>query len=136
VSPRLAGYPGNMKHKIAYFILRLSLGAIFLTFGIGKFQNDYWARTIKAMEFFINLPWDVTLSVVLVGILEVVTGSFLILGLFTRFFSAMAVLQLIVILFLLRFQEVRDIGLLGVAIYLALVRDEAFSIRRIFKRLI
>ena len=118
-----------MKDKIAFTILRVSLGVVFLIFGIGKFQDDIWAQTIKSMEIFQELPWDVGITVFLIGVSEVVTGAFLILGVFTRLFSAIASLQLLVILVLLQFQEIRDIGLLGAAIYTALVRDESFGVK-------
>ncbi len=118
-----------MKDKIAFTILRVSLGVVFLIFGIGKFQDDIWAQTIKSMEIFQELPWDVGITVFLIGVSEVVTGAFLILGVFTRLFSAIASLQLLVILVLLQFQEIRDIGLLGAAIYMALVRDESFGVK-------
>ena len=118
-----------MKDKIAFTILRVSLGVVFLIFGIGKFQDDIWAQTIKSMEVFQELPWDVGITVFLIGVSEVVTGAFLILGVFTRLFSAIASLQLLVILVLLQFQEIRDIGLLGAAIYMALVRDESFGVK-------
>ena len=123
-----------MKDKIAFTILRVSLGAVFLIFGIGKFQDDIWAQTIKSMEVFQGLPWDVGITVFLIGVSEVVTGTFLILGVFTRLFSAIASLQLIVILVLLQFQEIRDIGLLGIAIYMALAKDESYGFNKILTR--
>ena len=92
-----------MKDKIAFTILRVGLGVVFLIFGIGKFQDDIWAQTIRSMEVFQGLPWDVGITVFLVGVSEVVAGTFLILGVFTRIFSAIASLQLLVILFLLQF---------------------------------
>ena len=92
-----------MKSKLAFTVLRISLGVVFLIFGIGKFQDDIWAQTIKSMEVFQGLPWDVSVTVILIGVSEVTVGVFLILGLFTRIFSAVASLQLLVILFLLQF---------------------------------
>ena len=123
-----------MKDKIVFTILRVSLGAVFLIFGIGKFQDDIWAQTIKSMEIFQGLPWDVGITVFFIGVSEVVTGTFLILGVFTRIFSAIAGLQLVVILALLQFQEIRDIGLLGIAIYMAFVKDESFGFNWILTR--
>ena len=120
-----------MKNKIAFLILRLTLGIVFLIFGIGKFANDGWAQTIRSMDFFLKLPWDVDLSVFLIGIMEVSTGIALITGLFTRFFALLAALQLCMILILLKFEEIRDIGLLGVAIFTAIVSDDFFSLGKI-----
>jgi len=123
-----------MKRKIAFTILRVTLGAVFLLFGIGKFRNDVWAEAIRHMELFIRLPWDVNISVALIGLSEVITGLFLILGLFARFFAGLASIQLIAILILLNFEESRDIGLLGAAIYMALIEENSFGIDNIRKK--
>lgn len=37
----------NMKNKLAFLIIRVSLGIVFLIFGIGKFKNDIWAEAGK-----------------------------------------------------------------------------------------
>lgn len=123
-----------MKNKIAFLAMRVSLGMVFLIFGIGKFKNDIWAETIKNMDFFIRLPWDVNISVTLIGITEILTGAALMIGLFTRFFAVVAAAQLIGILFLLKFQETRDIGILGMAIYMAIVGNDAFSLDRLWRK--
>jgi uncharacterized membrane protein YphA (DoxX/SURF4 family) len=117
-----------MKQKIAFLLLRISLGVIFLIFGIGKFRGDLWAQTMQGMDFFQNLPWSVGISIVLVGALEVITGAFLILGLLRRWASVIAAIQLTGILWLLNFQEIRDIGLLAIALYLALTCEGAWGI--------
>jgi uncharacterized membrane protein YphA (DoxX/SURF4 family) len=121
------------KRNIAFLILRVSLGVVFLLFGIGKFQNDIWAQTIKSMEFFMKFPWDVNISVILIGTMETLTGLALILGLFTRFFAGLAALQLISILILLKFEETRDIGLLGAAIYTMVGSNDFFSLDGLLK---
>lgn len=118
----------RLKNKFAFLIMRVSLGVVFLIFGIGKFRNDIWAETIKTMDFFIKLPWDVNISVILIGAIETLTGIALTIGLFTRFFAAVAAAQLIGILILLKFEETRDIGLLGMAIYMAIANNDCFGI--------
>ena len=120
--------------RFAFLILRVSVGVVFLIFGIGKFRNDIWAQTIKTMDFMLKLPWDVSLTVFLIGILETVTGGALILGLFPRIFSSLAAAELFGILALLNFQEVRDIGLLGAAVYMSVVKDESLSIHALWKK--
>ncbi|MBU4251941.1 MAG: DoxX family protein [Candidatus Omnitrophica bacterium] len=117
-----------MKNKIAFLAMRVSLGIVFLIFGIGKFKDDIWVETIRTMDFFIGLPWDVNISIALIGITEILTGAALIVGLFTRFFAAAAAAQLMGILILFKFQETRDIGLLGMAIYMAVVENDGFAI--------
>ncbi len=102
-------------------ILRVGLGIVFLIFGIGKFLGDEWADTMRSMGFFSYLPWSVDKSIILAGIFETLTGIWLISGKFVRIFSALAALQLVTIMILLSFQgikEVRDIGLLCMAIAL------------------
>lgn len=123
-----------MKNKLAFLIMRISLGAVFLIFGIGKFKNDIWVETIKSMDFFLKLPWNVNISIIAIGLMEVVIGIALIIGLFTRFFAAVAAAQLIGILFLLKFEETRDIGLLGMAIYLAIADNGSFSIDWLWRK--
>jgi len=123
-----------MKNKIAFSIIRISLGVVFLLFGIGKFKNDSWALTIKNMDFFLKLPWSVDISVFLIGLSETVTGLALIIGLFTRFFSVLAAMQLLVISVLLKFEENRDIGLLGMSVYIAIVNGDSFGVDWFWKR--
>lgn len=124
-----------MKNKFAFFVMRFSLGLVFLFFGIGKLYNDIWAETIRGMDFFIKLPWDINISVVVIGIAEILTGLALIIGLFTRFFAIVAATQLIGILVLLKFGEVRDIGLLGMAIYMMIVNDDTFTIDWLWRKI-
>jgi uncharacterized membrane protein YphA (DoxX/SURF4 family) len=121
-------------YKIALLILRISLGVVFLIFGIGKFQNDIWAQTIRNMEFFHGLPWSLDVTVLMIGVVETITGAALIAGIFTRLFAAVAAAQLMGILILLKFEETRDIGLLGAAIFLAIVTDETWGVGKIWKR--
>jgi len=119
-----------MKNKTAFLIMRTSIGIVFLLFGIGKLRNDVWAETIKTMDFFLKLPWGVNLSVLVIGIVEMATGVSLIIGLFTRFFASLAALQLLGIVILLKFEEIRDIGLLGAVVYMAFAKNDALSVDR------
>jgi uncharacterized membrane protein YphA (DoxX/SURF4 family) len=114
--------------------MRVGLGIVFLLFGIGKFRNDIWAETIRAMDFFTRLPWNINVSIILIGIIEILTGIALIIGLFTRFFAAIAAVQLIGILFLLKFEEIRDIGLLAMAIYIAVIKEDSFGLGWFLKK--
>lgn len=123
-----------MRKKIIYLFLRVSLGAVFLIFGMGKFDNDVWAKTIQNMAFFRSLPWDAHVSVILVGATEVATGVALILGFSTRFFACIASIMLLGIILLLQLQEIRDIGLLGAAFYLAMENDNSWGISRLLKK--
>ena len=75
-----------MKRKVAFAVMRISVGVVFLIFAIGKFQDDIWASTIRNMSFFQGLPWSPDTSVLLVGILEIVVAVGLMAGIFTRWF--------------------------------------------------
>ena len=116
---------------LSFLVLRIGLGVVFLVFGIGKFRGDEWADTMRSMAFFAHLPWKVDTSVFLAGIAEVATGLALIFGLFIRFFSLLASLELATILVLLYFQgihEVRDIGLLAGSLSFFLCPGDFFSL--------
>ncbi len=117
-----------MIERIAFLIMRIGLGVVFLVFGIGKFQNDVWVHTIRHMDFFIKAPWSVDASIVLIGVSEVVIGMCLITGVFRRFFAGLAAIELLGILVLLNFGEIRDVGLLGLALYLAVAKNDFFSL--------
>jgi cytochrome c oxidase subunit 2 len=121
-------------HRVAFLVMRISLGLVFLLFGIGKLNNDIWAQTIMAMDVFHRLPWDVSYTVVLIGIFEIVTGICLMIGLFTRIFAAFAALQLGMILVLLKFQETRDIGLLGAAFFMAFVNHDSWGVDQYIRK--
>ncbi|MDP8266392.1 MAG: DoxX family protein [Candidatus Aceula meridiana] len=108
-----------MKNKIAFIILRASLGIVFLIFGIGKFTGDYWARSMEAMPVVQAMPWPAQYSVWGLGAVETLTALLLISGLWLRPAAIAAALQLAAILIALQFQEIRDIALLGVAVFLA-----------------
>jgi len=123
-----------MKNRFAFLVIRVSLGLVFLMFGIGKLRGDIWAQTIRSMDFFLKLPWSVETSVMLIGALEILTGAALLLGLCTRFFAACAAAQLTGILVLLKFEEIRDIGLLGMALFIAMVPDNSFGIDLLRRR--
>lgn len=123
-----------MKNKTGLLALRISLGTVFLIFGIGKFQNAIWAQTIRNMAVIESLPWSTDATVIIVGVVEVVTAGALILGVFTRWFAALAALQLATILVLLKFQQIRDIGLLGAAVCLALTGNDWCGLGQFMQR--
>jgi uncharacterized membrane protein YphA (DoxX/SURF4 family) len=112
----------------------VSLGIVFLRFGLGKLQHDYWARTIMMMDIFKLLPWDVSVTVQIIGLVEVITGIALISGFFTRLFAGIAGLMLMGILVLLNFSEIRDIALFTQALFLVMTKDEAYGICSLFKK--
>jgi cytochrome c oxidase subunit 2 len=116
-----------MLQRISFLIMRISIGLVFLLFGIGKLNNDVWAQTIKTMDIFQHLPWDVNNTVILIGISEITTGICLMTGLYARIFAAVASLQLAMILVLLKFGETRDIGLLGATVYMVFTGQDSWG---------
>ena len=118
----------------AFTVMRVSVGAVFLVFGIGKFQHDYWARTIETMDVFQHLPWSPAISVLLIGTTEVAVGVLLLVGLWTRWAAGIAMFQLAAILFLLSFQETRDFGLWGAAFYMMIAPQPAWGLDALIQK--
>ena len=124
-----------MLRKIAFIILRVGLGIVFLLFGMNKFRGDIWAQTISNMEFFKHLPWNVNVSICLIGGSEIVVGVLLIAGVFIRFAGIIASAELLAILILLKFSETRDIGLLASAFYIAAAPSDDFGVVWFIKKI-
>ncbi len=92
--------------KYSYIVLCVGLAAVFFWFGVDKFFHPaYWLNAWVPKTQFIYVE----------GILEVLIGLSLISGVFTRFFSAIGIMFLVVVLFIVGFNEiaVRDVGLIG-----------------------
>lgn len=104
------------------------MGVVFLAFGIGKLKDDLWAQTMRSMDFFQALPWDIQVSIIVVGVMEIISGALLLLGFCTRYIAAVAAILLLGIMWLLRFQELRDLGLLGAAFCLALIKEQTWGV--------
>jgi uncharacterized membrane protein YphA (DoxX/SURF4 family) len=113
----------NLKNY-SNIILRLGLGIVFLFFGIGKLRQDVWFHTIKNMQVFGFFGGGIEYFIYLIGLVEILIALFLIIGKYIRFFSALAALHILVILILIKFGEIRDVGLLAMAVYLALMGDK------------
>ncbi len=105
--------------KYSNLVLRLSLAAVFLWFGIDKFFHpDYWfnawvPQSVAAIWESVGLG---AMDIVYVSaVFEILVGVSLITNIFVFFFSALSVLFLIGIMFFSGFSEVlvRDIGLMG-----------------------
>lgn len=109
-----------MREKAAFFVLRASLGVVFLLFGAGKFQNDYWARTMATLPIVEKMPWPTVFSVRAMGTAEIAVAVALISGYCLRPAAIIAAGMLLGILVVTGFQETRDIALLGCALFLAM----------------
>lgn len=120
------------KFFLASFFVRLGLGSVFLIFGLGKFFGDIWAVTIPSLPVIRSLPVAGETVVLIVGIVEVLIGLLLIVGFWTRWVALIASLELVMILLLLRFQEVRDVGLLLCALSLVFTGSNFLSLDKHF----
>ena len=107
-----------MRTSFPYHLLRISLAVVFLFFGIGKFQNDIWADTMRNMPIFHIFGTSPDLWIYAVGVIELIIAASFIFNRYTQFFAGFASLELLSILFLLHFGETRDIGLLGATLAL------------------
>jgi len=104
--------------KYSTLALRLGLAIVFIYFGIGKLMHDIWFETIKAMPLFSFFGSGIDYFIYSIGVIEITIGLALMIGFKTKIFAALASLQLITILILLKFGEIRDIGLLAASIAL------------------
>ena len=116
-------------------ILRLGLGFVFIWFGIDKLINPInWLGYIPpkvAQLIFINLDS----FIFLLGIVELILGTLLIIGLYTRIVAFIMAIHLALVVASLGFNEIaaRDIGLLSIALYLSLTNWNTPPKRNRFK---
>lgn len=94
------------------FILRVSLGLVFLYFGLSQaISPDAWGGYVPE---FLTGTWLIANNwVILNSIIELTLGTFLIIGLYTRFASLVLSLHLFAITLSIGFSPVgvRDFGL-------------------------
>ena len=105
--------------KYSYLALRLGLAVVFLWFGIDKMLHPaYWlnAWVPQGVQLLI-VKFSLTgiQFIYLNGIFEILVGLSLVTGVFTKFFSALAIIFLLSVLVFVSISEVtvRDFGLLG-----------------------
>ena len=93
-------------------LLRISLALVFLYFGISQLTNQtYWIGFVPS--FLTTTFLTATKIVTLNGILEVILGTFLLIGLYTRISSLILSLHLAAITLSIGFNPtgIRDFGL-------------------------
>ncbi|MBU2497174.1 MAG: DoxX family protein [Nanoarchaeota archaeon] len=105
---------------IASLILRVGLAFVFLYFGIDKLVN-LQANAVLVSSLGITNPIYFT---IFYGLAELLVGSFLLLGLFSRLVAivASAMILIVIIMFWIKLQTfiAKDVGLLAAMILLAL----------------
>ena len=112
-------------------LLRLGLGAVFIYFGLyEKLLHPELTRPIIE-NLNLSIPISIDLFVLLFGLIEIVVGSFLILGLFTRITAIVAALMIGTIILQLGFLAVpRDIALFAIALSLLVTGSKVLSLDR------
>lgn len=105
--------------KISYLFLRLGLVFVFLWFGIDKFVHpNYWFNA-WVPPWFLDLITKFNISgtqfIYINGVFEILVALALLLNIFTKVFSMLAIIFLVAIVAVTGFSEVivRDVGLLG-----------------------
>ncbi|WP_261176532.1 DoxX family protein [Anaerobacillus sp. CMMVII] len=122
-----------MKNDIGALILRVTLGIIFLSHGLVKFQGGI--ENIAGWFESIGLPGFMAYGV---GLLEVIGGIALIVGLGTRVISGLFALLLLGAIIKVKFAAgfldgyAYDVVLLAIAIHLSLNGARFFSLYQSF----
>lgn len=105
--------------RFSYLVLRLGLAAVFLWFGIDKmFHPAYWLNAWmpkQVIEILSGFNVSGIQFIYFNGIFEILVGLSLVTGVFTKFFSVLAVFFLAGVLFFVGISEItiRDFGLIG-----------------------
>lgn len=130
----------KFNNEIGAFILRITLGALFLIHGIVKFQGGI--ENIVGWFSSLGLPGFMAYAVALI---EIIGGIALIIGLATRYVSALYVLLMIGAILKVKL----SVGLLGngqmagyeldlaflvIALYLAINGSKLLSIDQLFSK--
>lgn len=109
--------------KVAYHILRISMAITFLWIGILIFKDpEAWGSFLQPWaQNFLLLP--LKQAMIMTAVLDLVVGAFLLIDVLTWLAAIIASVHLVVILVTVGIDAVtvRDIGLLGAAIALAVV---------------
>jgi putative oxidoreductase len=129
-----------VKNEIGAFILRLTLGALFLIHGIVKFQGGI--ENVVGWFSSMGLPGFMAY---VVALLEIIGGAALIVGLGTRIVSALFALIMIGAILKVKLSVglmgngqmagyELDLGFLAMAVYLGINGSKLLSISQIFSQ--
>lgn len=120
----------HMKNSLAIFILRGSIGLVFILFGIDKLMNpSHWVVFIPT-DFVHDFKMDMHIVLKLQGLVELITGIHLLAGFKARWAAGVAAIILLLIIFFLGWDPVtiRDTGLLGACAALMIVGAGDWSV--------
>lgn len=124
-----------MFEEYSSLLLRFGLGSTFLYFGIyEKILKPELTRAVFE-NLNVTIPIPLGLFITMFGILEVIIGSALILGFYTRIAAILAALMIGTIVLQLGFLAVpRDPALFAIALSLILTGSSIFSLDRYFAK--
>ncbi len=125
---RLRGLIGN--HDLGLLLLRLGAGIVFIVFGIDKFLDPIGWASWAPPWFWSLMPLAETPLMYIVGVTETLLGALMLIGLWTRLAAALTAAHLASIIILIGMNEiaVRDIGLLFLALGIAVLGAGAWSL--------
>ena len=120
--------------KVAPAILRYGLGIVYLWFGINQLINP--GNFTGYLPTFIFSSGYATTFVLINGVFEIIAGTLLILGIFTRIVSALLALHLLAIMFDLGYGDVavRDFGLVISTIAITLWGEDEWCLEKKWKK--
>jgi uncharacterized membrane protein YphA (DoxX/SURF4 family) len=105
--------------RYSYLVLRLGLAVVFLWFGIDKIIHPaYWLNAwvaSSALYLMDKVGLTGTQFIYINGIFEILIGLSMVTGVFSKLFSFVAVLFLLMLFLFVGLNEVtiRDFGLIG-----------------------
>ena len=116
-------------------LLRIGLSIVFLWFGISQVLNP--SDWVIYMPSWLSFDQVSSSSVIFFnGVLKIIFGGFLLIGFFTRTSAAILVLNLLVVLFSIGYNEiaVRDFGLFIATICILLNGPDKYCIHNKFRK--
>jgi len=123
----------NLK-EYSPIVLRISLSLVFLWFGLTSVFN-YEALVGYLPEFVYSLKISLQNIMLLNGIFEIILGTLLITGLFTRVVAFILFLHTLIIMFLLGYNDVavRDFGIALATLAIAFNGPDNWSLDRKYR---
>lgn len=114
-------------------IARIAMAIVFIWFGIGKFQDDIWAETMRQHPMMHRVPVPIDTQIYLAGVTEIAIGVFLLAGVYIRAAAVIGALELVFIFFFMGIYEVRDLGLIGALVMLAIEGTGIYGVQMLRK---
>lgn len=124
------------KEDTGLLLLRLGLGGVFVLFGIDKFFHPEFWSVFMPEWFFSFLPVEVFTFIYLLGVFEIIVGSAVLIGFYTKISAVICAAFLLGIIASLGFNDVmiRDAGLLFLALGIASLGAGSRSLDNKFRK--